>query len=209
MNSEISGKKTILAVDDTRQNLAIIKSLLVPDYTVKAATSGALALQIAESQPPDLILLDIMMPDMNGYEICRRLKSNEQTRDIPVIFVTALDQSEDEAQGLELGAVDYITKPIKPPILRARIRTHIALAEAYRQLSVQNKALIEAARLRDDVENITRHDLKSPLNAIIGMPQILLMECNLTEKQRDFVNIIIESGYRMLDLMTPLDLIAL
>ncbi len=201
MTSEPSCKKTILAVDDARQNLAIIKSLLVPDYTVKAATSGALALQIAQSQPPDLILLDITMPDMDGYEICRRLKDAPTTRDIPVIFVTARDQSDDEAHGLALGAVDYITKPIKPAILRARIHTHIALAEASRQLAIQNKALIEAARLRDDVEHITRHDLKSPLNAIIGLPQILLMQCDFTEQQRGFLSVIMESGYRMLDMI--------
>ncbi len=194
-------KRTILAVDDAPENLDVIKSILVPDFTVKAATSGAQALKIAQSQPPDLILLDITMSDMDGYEVCRHLKTLAATRDVPVIFVTARDQSEDEARGLEMGAVDYITKPIQPPILRARIRTHLALADAIQTVTLQNKALIDAAKLREDVDNITRHDLKSPLNVIIGVPQLLLMQCDFTDHQREFVKLVEESGYRMLDMI--------
>ena len=101
--SDTTRKFTILAVDDTPENLHVVKGVLGSDYIVKAATSGPMALKIAEKQPPDLILLDIMMPDMDGYEVCRQLKDKEQTRDVPVIFLTAMDQTTDEAQGFELG----------------------------------------------------------------------------------------------------------
>ena len=121
-------KATILVVDDTASNLELMIGLLQDDYRVKVADSGERALGLAQlAPPPDLILLDIMMPVMDGYEVCRRLKANPQTADIPVIFFTAMSETEDETLGLELGAVDYITKPISPPIVRARIRTHLQL----------------------------------------------------------------------------------
>lgn len=201
MGDEQGRKRVILAVDDAPENLDVIKSILVPEYTVKRAASGAVALKIAETQPPDLILLDIMMPDMDGYEVCRKLKEREATRDIPVIFVTAMSQTEDEALGLDMGAVDYIAKPLRPPILRARVRTHIAMADGIKQLAEQNKALIDAARLREDVEHITRHDLKGPLNVIIGTPQFLLMQDGFSNEQRELIKIIEDSGYRMLEMI--------
>ena len=115
-------------VDDTPDNLSLMGGLLRDHYHVKVANQGEKALKIAQGeQPPDLILLDIMMPGMDGYEVCRRLKANLHTRDIPVIFLTARADMEDERQGLALGAVDYITKPISPPILLARVATHLAL----------------------------------------------------------------------------------
>ncbi|MFN3076161.1 MAG: response regulator [Alphaproteobacteria bacterium] len=199
--TQAASRRTILAVDDTPENLDVVRAILVPDYAVKVATGGALALRIAETQKPDLILLDIMMPEMDGFEVCRRLKSQESTRDIPVIFLTARDQVQEEAQGLSTGAVDYIAKPIKPPVLRARVHTHLALSAATRQLERQNKELIEAARLREDVEHITRHDLKGPLNVIIGGPQLLLLQDGLTETQREYLRMIEESGYRMLEMI--------
>jgi putative two-component system response regulator len=119
---------TVLVVDDTPDNLSLMGGLLRDHYHVKVANQGEKALKIAQGeQPPDLILLDIMMPGMDGYEVCRRLKANLHTRDIPVIFLTARADMEDERLGLELGAVDYITKPISPPILLARVATHLAL----------------------------------------------------------------------------------
>ncbi|MDF1485096.1 two-component system response regulator [Ramlibacter sp. H39-3-26] len=119
---------TVLVVDDTPDNLALMGSLLKAHYRVKVANSGEKALKIAHGDmPPDLVLLDIMMPDMDGYEVCRQLKAHAATRDIPVIFLTARSNTEDEHRGLEIGAVDYITKPISPPILRARVQTHLSL----------------------------------------------------------------------------------
>jgi PleD family two-component response regulator len=121
-------KQTILIVDDTPENLSLITSLLKDMYTMKIATNGKKALQIAFSREPlDLILLDIMMPEMDGYEVCRQLKSDLHTADIPVIFLTAKSDVDDEIKGFELGAVDYITKPVSPPIVLARVRTHLRL----------------------------------------------------------------------------------
>jgi putative two-component system response regulator len=121
-------KATVLVVDDTPDNLSLMSGLLKDDYKVKVANGGEKALKIAQSDnPPDLILLDIMMPGMDGYEVCQHLKSNPATRDIPVIFLTAKTEVEDEKKGLELGAVDYITKPVSPPIVMARVKTQLSL----------------------------------------------------------------------------------
>ena len=121
-------KPTILVVDDTPDNLSLMRELLHDQYSVRLANGGERALKLAASTPlPDLILLDIMMPGMDGYEVCQRLKSNPQTRGIPVVFLTAKAEVEDEKKGLEMGAVDYITKPISPPIVLARVKIHLAL----------------------------------------------------------------------------------
>lgn len=121
-------KPTILVVDDTPDNLSLMRELLRKDYQVQLANGGERALKLAAMQPqPDLILLDIMMPVMDGYEVCRRLKADAATRDIPVVFLTAKADVEDEKRGLELGAVDYITKPISPPVVLVRVKIHLAL----------------------------------------------------------------------------------
>lgn len=120
-------RATILLVDDVPANLSLLSGILRDDYRIQLATSGPKALELVEAAAPDLILLDIMMPEMDGHEVCKRLKSNPKTRDIPVLFVTAQNQVEDEEQGLMLGAMDYIHKPISPPIIKARVRNHIAL----------------------------------------------------------------------------------
>jgi len=118
----------ILIVDDERQNIKVLTELLRNDYKIMASKTGEQALSaVFGPNPPDLILLDIMMPEINGYEVCRRLKANSRSMHIPLIFITALDASDDEAKGFELGAVDYITKPFKPIIVKARVRTHIQL----------------------------------------------------------------------------------
>ena len=119
---------TVLVVDDTPDNLVLVSELLGEHYRVKVANSGARALKAAQADPvPDLVLLDIMMPEMDGYEVCRQLKAAAATRDIPIIFLTARADRDDERLGLELGAVDYITKPMSPPIVLARVQTHLAL----------------------------------------------------------------------------------
>src|SRR4051794_37647160 len=126
---------TILVVDDTPSNIAVLSEILRDDYRVLAAISGEQALKIARADPPpDLILLDVMMPGMSGHEVCERLKSESSTRKIPVIFVTAMSQVEDEANGFALGAVDYIPRPVSPPIVPARVRTHLALYDQSREL---------------------------------------------------------------------------
>jgi class 3 adenylate cyclase len=125
-NSEI--KNSVLVVDDNPENIDLLGSILHQGHKIKVALNGNKALKIAGSEnPPDIILLDIEMPGMDGYEVCRRLKADPQTRDIPIIFVTAKSDESDETKGFEIGAVDYITKPFSPPIVQARVKTHLAL----------------------------------------------------------------------------------
>lgn len=131
----------ILVVDDTETNIDVLVELFSGQYEVSVAMDGESAIETASEDQPDIILLDIMMPGMDGYEVCRRLKNDVLTRDIPVIFVTAKTAVEDETKGLALGAVDYITKPISPPLVFARVRTHLALSQAHRSLAQQNDAL--------------------------------------------------------------------
>jgi putative two-component system response regulator len=137
-----TGKPTILVVDDAPDNLSLMSNLLSDDYKVKIANSGEKALKIARSDaPPALILLDIMMPEMDGYEVCRQLKHDPKTRTIPVIFLTAKSEMDDELTGLTLGAVDYITKPISPPIVMARVKNYLALTAMDSFLRDQNEFL--------------------------------------------------------------------
>lgn len=130
MNGQPDTRPRILLVDDQVTNLQVLRHILQADYRLLIATDGPRALQIARQQRPDLILQDIMMPGMDGYEVCRALKQDPQTAHIPLIFVTALSDARDEAQGFDAGAVDYITKPVSPPIVRARVRTHLSLVSA-------------------------------------------------------------------------------
>lgn len=143
-------RKTVLAVDDTPDNLVLVKGVLVHDYVVKAATKGEVALKIAQTNPPDLILLDIMMPEMDGYEVCKKLKSNPATASIPVIFVTAMLAPEDEQKGFDVGAVDYITKPVNPGTVKARVKTHLALANQQKAcesiVQIQTRELQESQK---------------------------------------------------------------
>ena len=142
-------KPTVLVVDDTPDNLTLMSGLLRDHYKVKVANHGERALKIATSEdPPHLILLDIMMPDIDGYEVCRRLKADASTRDIPVIFLTAKSDVQDETYGLELGAVDYITKPISPPIVLARVKTQLALKAGADFLRDKNDFLEQEVRRR-------------------------------------------------------------
>ncbi|MBF0134634.1 MAG: SpoIIE family protein phosphatase [Magnetococcus sp. DMHC-1] len=145
-------RKTILVVDDAPENISILRKVLSREYDVRPAVNGRSALRAANVDPlPDLILLDVMMPEMDGYAVCRQLKNDPRTRDIPVIFVTGKAQEADELQGLELGAVDYITKPFSLPIVLARVKSHLALREAKRTIEVQNESL---KMERDLIESI-------------------------------------------------------
>ena len=144
-------RPTILAVDDTPDNLTLLHGLLKDNYRVKVANGGQAALRILEGPAlPDLILLDVMMPEMDGYEICRRLKANPRTSDIPVVFLTAKSDTDAERFGLDLGAVDYISKPISPPIVLARVRNHLRLKDAADFLKDKN------AYLETEVQRRTR-----------------------------------------------------
>lgn len=137
----------ILIVDDVPINIRILIEILkIPDYEIFAATSGKAALELAVAENPDLILLDIMMPHIDGYEVCKKLKSNSDTKHIPIIFVTAMGEEDDETRGLELGAVDYITKPVNPPIVKARVKNHLELK--------RNRDILEALSVTDGLTGI-------------------------------------------------------
>jgi putative two-component system response regulator len=152
-DSAYPAQATVLVVDDTKENLTVIGQLLRPYFHVRVANSGQRALQVVETAPrPDLILLDVMMPQMNGYQVLESLRTQEHLRHIPVIFVTAMDADEDEERGLALGAVDYVTKPVKPALLLARIRAQLELKKARDWLSDQN-AFLDAEVHRRMAEN--------------------------------------------------------
>src|SRR3954469_2694213 len=144
-------QKLILVVDDTPLNISVITGALKDTYKTKVATSGAKALAIAAAdEKPELILLDVMMPEMDGYEVCRRLKADPTTREIPVIFLTAQTEVEDETRGFQVGAVDYVHKPFSPAVMKARVHTHLVLRETREKLAQQLLAIqkeLETARL--------------------------------------------------------------
>jgi putative two-component system response regulator len=149
----INDKPTILVVDDTPENIDVVSAVLRHKFKVKAALNGEKALRIANSEPhPSMILLDIMMPGMDGYEVCQKLKANPATMKIPVIFITAKTQEEDEKKGLEMGAVDYITKPINPALVVARVETHLALYD-------QNITLEKKVQQRTEELNESRLEI--------------------------------------------------
>ena len=181
-------KPVLLIVDDSAEVLTLASHMLMDEYTVKLANSGERALALASGGcQPDLILLDIMMPGLNGYSVCERLRADPHTARIPIIFLTAMNSAEDEARGLDLGAVDYVTKPISFPILKARVRNHLELRAARDRLQDQNVLLEQQVRERT-LELATAsaaksqflahmsHELRTPLNAVLGLSELLARE---------------------------------
>ena len=131
-------RKLVLIVDDAPANLQMMRSILKDDFKIRVATSGAKALDLVKAEPhPDLILLDVMMPQMDGYEVCELLKASPEAKDIPVIFLTGMTEAIDETKGSQVGAVDYIHKPFSPAVVKARVHTHLVLREAREQLARQ------------------------------------------------------------------------
>lgn len=196
------GSSTVLVVDDVQTNLDVIVEILKDEYLVRTALSGHDALQLTHSsQPPDLILLDVMMPGMDGHEVCRRLKADPATRNIPVIFLTGQDDVEEVIHGLEIGAVDYIVKPAEPGILKARIRTHLYLKWTLANLMRQNTALADSARLREDVERMTQNDLRNPIKSIIARTNALLNDGLLNEGHTQLAHLIRADAWNVIDLL--------
>lgn len=178
--TEISRTPMVLVVDDTPEILSLINSLLRDSYQVKSANSGKRGLQIAQSEPaPDLILLDIMMPEMDGYEVCIALKQNPKTRDIPVIFLTAMSEIENEERGFALGAVDYVTKPIGPSVLLARVKTQIAASAQRRSLEGMFKDVIEYAPviflIADEDLNIVQTNAQAEIHFAYSRKELIGM----------------------------------
>jgi len=201
-------KKTVLIVDDIPENIDLLSGILNRDYHVKVALNGQKALSIAESEnPPDLILLDIMMPEIDGYQVCRKLKESADTCDIPVLFVTAMDEVTDEARGLALGAVDYITKPVSPPIVLARVKTHMDLKmhrDNFREaLSISEKKLSDISNQTEQLSlsaasMITIKDEKEFFNkiskAIVDYSDFKRVIISLFKKEPPYRDIIAFGG---------------
>lgn len=188
---------TILIVDDTEENLDILVEALSDDYGISVAMDGETALEILKEEVPDIILLDIIMPGMDGYDICKKIKENKETADIPVIFLTAIAEIESKAKGFELGAVDYITKPFEVLEVKARIRTHLSLKFAKYELSQKNKILekktMELENAFNELEAFSytvSHDLKSPIREIEAYVKMMLEEKNekLESNTKEIVN---------------------
>lgn len=174
MSAAVTPGANILVVDDTVENLRLLSVMLgAQGYEVRPVTNGRQALQAVERDPPDLILLDINMPGMNGYEVCVQLKANPALKDIPVIFLTALSDVADKVKAFDVGGIDYITKPFQLEEVQARVRTHVALRRAGLELSDSYKRLASLERLRDDLVHMVVHDMRSPLTVMLGHLQML------------------------------------
>jgi two-component system sensor histidine kinase/response regulator len=175
-----SGKPYILLVDDTEANLRLLGPLLRAEgWSVAAATRGDQALQLIGRRVPDLLLLDIMMPEMDGFEVCRRLRATPATRDLPILFITALNDEENIVRGFNEGAQDYIAKPFRQAELIARIRTHLALRQATCRAEKQAVDLAKLNADKDRFFSIIAHDLRSPLAGLLGLSETL--SANLAE----------------------------
>ena len=213
-----TSRANILIVDDTPANLRLLIGILTAQgYGVRPAPDGTLAIASARAEPPDLILLDIMMPGLSGYEVCEQLKADERTRDIPVIFVSALDDVVDKVKGFEVGGVDYITKPIQVKEVLARIETHLKLMELRKELQTVNDELVSSnAELQarneelDAFAHTVAHDLRTPLNLIAGYAELLADGHNtISEEQvHQFSQEIVRSGHKMNGIIEELMLLA-
>lgn len=200
----------LLLVDDNHINIKMLMDVFDrTNYELFLATNGRTALEISKAERPDLVLLDITMPEMDGYEVCERLMADKETAEIPVIFITAKSEVDDETIGLEAGAVDYITKPFNADIVRSRVNTHLSLRTAYKRLEEQYLAMKETEQLKQDIEIITRHDLKSPLNGIIGIASFLLSNETLPrQKQINYYKHISDIAIRLRGMLNQsLDLV--
>lgn len=175
MTQNKSDGASILIVDDTIENLRLLVSMLEEHgYEARPVTSGRQALQAVEHAPPDLVLLDVHMPEMDGYQVCGRLKEEEDRRDIPVIFLSALTDTADKVRGFDAGGVDYITKPFQIEEVLARVRTHVALRRTRLELAQSYERLRTLEELRDNLVHMVVHDIRGPLTVLRGSLRFLL-----------------------------------
>lgn len=199
-----SVRPTILIVDDTPDNLMLLSSIFKDEYRVRLAPNGEKALAICHSgSPPDLVLLDVMMPNMNGFEVIAKMREHPASEPIPVIFVTAMADDMVRSKGLELGAVDYVTKPVDPASLKLRVRNFMRYVTLHKQLQTQYDEMVEMAQLRQDVEHITQHDLRSPLSSVVGLLQLLIKQgSSMTPKQFAQLRMVEKASVDVLNMVT-------
>ena len=211
----------ILIIDDIIENVEVLGEVLASSYEVQFATSGVEGLALVRHQRPDLILLDVMMPGMDGYAVCATLKADPDTRGIPVIFVTAKSDAESESRALAEGAVDFIHKPINQAVVLARVRLHLALKTREDQLSQLNDDLEQkvdqrtlalrdalaqaegATRMKSDFLANMSHEIRTPMNAIIGMTH-LIQGTELTPRQRNYLGKIETSSHHLLGIINDI-----
>jgi two-component system sensor histidine kinase/response regulator len=210
----------IMVVDDNPANLKLLEDMLLRQgHEVRSFPLGRLALAAAMKAPPSLILLDINMPEMNGYEVCERLKSTPALSDIPVIFLSALNETEDKVEAFRAGAVDYISKPFQFEEVHARVETHLSLHNLQQALKRQNEHLEQAVaartselaeanqrlrvldRSKSDFLNLISHELRTPLNGILGAGEVILQEMPTTEMNEELRNVFQESSRRILSIV--------
>ncbi|MDC0835663.1 response regulator [Geitlerinema sp. CS-897] len=212
MTPEPQSNAVVLIVDDNPTNLSVLSAHLeTAGFALRVAQDGESALRVAALQLPDLIVLDILMPGIDGFETCRRLKNNPLTREIPVIFMSALSDPVDKVKGLSLGAVDYITKPFQRDEVLARLQVHLKMRRLTQALADRSRRLQEEIRNRRHAEGASQaksqflakmsHELRTPLNAILGFSQLMERDKTLTEEQREYLRIICRSGEHLLTLI--------
>ncbi|HAJ61619.1 MAG TPA: hybrid sensor histidine kinase/response regulator, partial [Cyanobacteria bacterium UBA8543] len=209
-------KGDILVVDDTLNNLRLLSSILTErGYKVRNVLNGEMALTAVEAAAPDLILLDIKMPDMSGYEVCQHLKANVKTCEIPVIFISAVDDVLDKVRAFNVGGVDYITKPFQVEEVLARVEHQLTIRRLSQQLLAKNEQLQQEIQERKKAEEAAAaasqakseflanmsHELRTPLNAIIGFTQVMSRDSLHSVEQREYLGIINRSGEHLLELI--------
>jgi two-component system, sensor histidine kinase and response regulator len=174
LNPEGASPACVLVVDDTIENLRLLSNMLSEEgYEVRAVTNGPQALEAVERDPPDVILLDISMPEMDGYEVCRRLKARDRSKDVPVIFLTALTDTADKVRAFDAGGVDYVTKPFQLEEVLARVKTQVTRRQARVALAGSYRRLHSLEQLRDDLVQMVVHDMRSPLLALLVNLRVL------------------------------------
>lgn len=195
-------RTTILIVDDGPDNQLILSSLFKDEYRVRVADNGKKALAICKSDdPPDLVLLDIMMPSMNGFEVAKRMRDDPVSEQIPIIFVTAINNDDVRLKGLELGAIDFVAKPINPDVLKPRVRNFLRYVELHKLVQKDYDLTQEVAQLKDDVKNIIRYDMKEPLAEVIGLIQVLSDDVSMDATQFEKLQAVEKMSLQMLDMI--------
>lgn len=202
----VKTRDLILVVDDQPVNLKVIASVLGKEYALSIANSGHNAIKILENNTPDLILLDVMMPEMDGFEVCQLIKANERTKHIPVIFLTAKTDIDDVVKGFQCGAVDYIAKPFSSTEVKARVQNHLNLKHALDDLKIANDRLNELNATKDKFFSIIAHDLRTPFTSIVALSEMLVLfikEKNY-EGIEEYAALIEQSSNHAMDLLSNL-----